>query len=151
VIGGGHQVEFLKAEFAARKLESLRVRPHQPQAGLADVLSLPNVHWVSLRPELEGLIVPSKFYGICAAGRPVIMVGDREGEIGRIVEDSRCGMAVAGGDEAGFAAAILRLRNDRALRDAMGRRARRLLDHRFSRSQALRQWQELIGELAPPA
>jgi glycosyltransferase involved in cell wall biosynthesis len=149
-IGGGHTVEALKAGFAARGLESLRVRPYQPQAGLECVLSLPDVHWVSLRPELEGLIVPSKFYGICAAGRPVIMVGDTEGEIGRIVKDAGCGMAVAGGDDAGFASAILRLRNDPALRDAMGRRARRLLDDRFSRSRALGQWQELIGELSPP-
>ena len=149
-IGGGHLIEAPKAAFAARKLASLRVRPYQPQAGLANVLSLPDVHWVSLRPELEGLIVPSKFYGICAAGRPVIMVGDRDGEIGSIVRDAGCGMAVARGDDAGFASAILRLRNDCALRDAMGRRARRVLDDRFSRSRALRLWQDLIAELDDP-
>ncbi|HUE45528.1 MAG TPA: glycosyltransferase family 4 protein [Aestuariivirgaceae bacterium] len=150
-VGGGHHTAALKAAFAARKLASLRVRPYQPHAGLGTVLALPDVHWVSLRPELEGLIVPSKFYGICAAGRPVIMVGDTEGEIGSIVEDAGCGMAVARGDDAGFASAILRLRNDGALRDAMGGRARRLLDDRFSRSNALRLWQDLIGELSPPS
>jgi colanic acid biosynthesis glycosyl transferase WcaI len=149
-IGGGHRIDGLKAAFAARKLASLQVRPYQPQAGLDDVLSLPDVHWVSLRPELEGLIVPSKFHGICAVGRPVIMVGDTDGEIGSIVHDAGCGMAVARGDDAGLAAAILRLRNDGALRDAMGGRARRLLDDRFSRSKALRLWQDLIGELIPP-
>lgn len=149
-IGGGHRIDALKAGFAERKLGSLRVRPYQPQAGLGSVLSLPDVHWVSLRPELEGLIVPSKFYGICAVGRPVIMVGDMEGEIGSNVDDAGCGMALARGDDAGFASAILQLRNDRALCDAMGRRARRLLDDRFSRSKALRLWQDLIGELAPP-
>jgi colanic acid biosynthesis glycosyl transferase WcaI len=150
IIGGGHRIDTLKAGFAERKLESLRVRPYQPQAGLGSVLSLPDVHWVSLRPELEGLIVPSKFYSICAAGRPVIMVGDTEGEIGSIVHDAGCGMAVARGDDAGFASAILRLRNDCGLRDAMGGRARRLLDDRFSRSRALGLWQNLIGELSPP-
>jgi colanic acid biosynthesis glycosyl transferase WcaI len=149
-IGGGHRLDGVRAGFAERKLESLRVRPYQPWAGLGNVLSLPDVHWVSLRPELEGLIVPSKFYGICAAGRPVIMVGDTEGEIGSIVDDAGCGMAVAGGDDAGFASAVLRLRDDCALREAMGLRARRLLDNRFRRSKALRLWQDLIGELAPP-
>jgi colanic acid biosynthesis glycosyl transferase WcaI len=149
-IGGGHRIDALKAAFTARKLASLKVRPYQPQAGLDKVLSLPDVHWVSLRPELEGLVVPSKFYGICAVGRPVIMVGDTEGEIGSIVEDAGCGMAVARGDDAGLAAAILRLRNDRPLRDAMGVRARLLLDDRFSRAKALRQWQDLIGEFSPP-
>jgi colanic acid biosynthesis glycosyl transferase WcaI len=149
-IGGGHGIDALKAAFAARRLESLRVRPYQPQDGLEYVLSLPDVHWVSLRPELEGLIVPSKFYGICAAGRPVIMVGDTKGEIGSIVKDAGCGLAVARGDDAGLAAAILRLRDDSALRDAMGGRARRLLEYRFSRSNALGLWQGLIGELSPP-
>jgi colanic acid biosynthesis glycosyl transferase WcaI len=149
-IGGGHGIDALKAAFAARRLESLRVRPYQPQDGLEYVLSLPDVHWVSLRPELEGLIVPSKFYGICAAGRPVIMVGDTKGEIGSIVKDAGCGLAVARGDDAGLAAAILRLRDDSALRDAMGGRARRLLEDRFSRSNALGLWQGLIGELSPP-
>ena len=148
--GGGHGIDELNAGFAARNLASLRIRSYQPQAGLGDLLSLPDVHWVSLRPELEGLIVPSKFYGICAAGRPVIMVGDTEGEIGSIVTDAGCGMALARGDDAGFASAILQLRNDPELREAMGRRARRLLDDRFSRTRALRLWQDLIGELAPP-
>ena len=34
------------------------------------------MHIVSLKPELEGLIVPSKFYGSMAAGRAVIYIGD---------------------------------------------------------------------------
>ena len=42
-----------------------------------------DVHLVSLLPQIEGLIVPSKFYGILAAGRPAIFIGDAEGEIAR--------------------------------------------------------------------
>jgi hypothetical protein len=34
---------------------------------------------------LEGLIVPSKFYGIAAAGRPTIFIGAEDGEIGRML------------------------------------------------------------------
>lgn len=32
-------------------------------------LGVADVHWISLKPELEGLIVPSKFYGVAAAGK----------------------------------------------------------------------------------
>jgi hypothetical protein len=46
---------------------------------------------VSLRPELEGLIVPSKIYGVLAAGRPVLFVGDSEGEIGSLLRRHACG------------------------------------------------------------
>ena len=38
-------------------------------------LTLPDVHLVSLKPALEGLIVPSKFYSSIAAGRAVIFIG----------------------------------------------------------------------------
>ena len=56
---------------------SVRFEPYQPRERLAESLSVADVHLVSLRPELEGLIVPSKFYGIAAAGRPAIFIGDR--------------------------------------------------------------------------
>jgi colanic acid biosynthesis glycosyl transferase WcaI len=38
------------------------------------------MHPVSLRPDLEGLIVPSKFLGIAAVGRPIIFIRDEDGE-----------------------------------------------------------------------
>ena len=41
-------------------------KPYQPRERLAESLSAADVHIVSLRPELEGLIVPSKIYGIAA-------------------------------------------------------------------------------------
>jgi hypothetical protein len=37
-------------------------------------------------PGLEGLIVPSKFYGIAAAGRPIIMIGAHDGEIAQLIQ-----------------------------------------------------------------
>jgi hypothetical protein len=48
---------------------------------------------VSLRP--EGLIVPSKYYGIPAAGRPAIFVGDRTGEIAQILDLNGGGLSVS--------------------------------------------------------
>ena len=48
------------------------MRPYQPKERLGETLSVGDVHLMSLDPALEGLIVPSKFYGIAAAGRPKI-------------------------------------------------------------------------------
>ena len=42
--------------------------------------------------------MPSKFYGIAAAGRPTIFIGAEHGEIGRILEENGCGFAVTPGD-----------------------------------------------------
>ena len=43
------------------------------------------MHLISLLPQLEGLILPSKFYGILAAGRPVVFIGDPDGELARLL------------------------------------------------------------------
>ena len=68
-IGGGHQHETMKQEIQRRGLErSFQFRPYQPADVLSYSLSAPDVHWISLKPEMEGLIVPSKFYGVAAAG-----------------------------------------------------------------------------------
>jgi colanic acid biosynthesis glycosyl transferase WcaI len=50
-------------------------------------LGAPDVHWISLNPRLEGLIVPSKFYGVAADGKPVIVIAAKDGELARLVQD----------------------------------------------------------------
>jgi colanic acid biosynthesis glycosyl transferase WcaI len=44
-------------------------------------LSAPDVHVVSLRPEWTGMVVPSKFFGAIAAGRPVLFAGSCESAV----------------------------------------------------------------------
>ena len=75
VIGGGHGVERFRR--ATADLPNIVFKPYQPRNRLAHSLGVSDVHWVSLRPEVEGLIVPSKVYGILAAGRPILAICDR--------------------------------------------------------------------------
>ncbi len=144
-IGNGALFEPLKAEVAGRGLSSVRFKPYQPSALLSQSLSAADVHLVSLRPELEGLIVPSKFYGICAAGRPTIFVGDRDGEIARLVALHDCGRTIATGDGAGLARTVLDLAANPAGCRHMGERARRAFDAEFDKSIAMARWEKLFG------
>jgi glycosyltransferase involved in cell wall biosynthesis len=102
------------------------------------------VHLVSLNPKLEGLIVPSKFYGIAAAGRPTIFVGAKDGEIARIVEENGCGFSVAPGDEAALTERILALAGDHYLCASLGARARATFERQWDKEQALTQWEALL-------
>ena len=96
MIGGGKLFDELMRAVAARRLESLfRFVPYQDKTALKYSLTLPDMHWISLRPELEGLIVPSKFYGIAAAGKPMIVIGAADGELGRLVRQHACGVVIA--------------------------------------------------------
>ncbi len=143
-IGGGANMDELKAQVTHRSLPNFHFLPYQPRESLEDSLAAADIHLASLIPALEGLIVPSKFYGILAAGRPVVFVGDPDGELARIVTDARCGLAVAAGDANGLVAAIDNLRADPDGRRAMGSAARELLSARFSGQRALGRWTKLI-------
>jgi colanic acid biosynthesis glycosyl transferase WcaI len=148
-IGGGLMAEKLKQKVRERKLEhAFQFQPYQPSTALPESLCAPDVHWISLRPEMEGLILPSKFYGVAAAGRPTIAVSDLNGELAKLVSRNRCGIAVRPGDGPAFASAILALRADERLRNDLGRNARLLLETRLKRSRAFTQWRDSLNFVA---
>jgi len=146
-IGGGPQRQAVESAAGAQGLSNVVFQPYQPRESLSLSLGAGDVHLVSLRPELEGYIFPSKLYGILAAGRPTLFIGDADGEIARLVEREGIGRAVAQGDADGLARAIEALRDDPAGRRAMGERARALLGARYDSAIAMAAWQEMLEGL----
>lgn len=147
-IGGGALHARLKAEAARRGLTKVDFRPYQPRERLSESLSVADVHIVSLRPELEGLIVPSKFYGVAAAGRPTLFIGARNGEIARLIARHECGIAVEPGDAAGLVDAIDAMVGGPARCRYMGVRAREMCEANFDKTRAIDAWRELLGSVA---
>ena len=147
-IGGGSGNARLKAQVERRGLRSVRFEPYQPEARLAESLSVADVHLVSLKPELEGLIVPSKIYGIMAAGRPAVLIGDAEGEIAHLLRLHGCGLAVRQGDGQGLIDAVERLRGDAVACGAMGQAARAAFEQHYDSGVVTKQWHVLFAQLA---
>jgi glycosyltransferase involved in cell wall biosynthesis len=108
-----------------------------------------DVHWVSLLPTLEGLIVPSKLYGILAAGHPVIFIGDSDGEVARLIGPAKVGVTVAIGDAPELARQIVALKSDSGRRESMGRNGYRLYRDQFTPQRALTRWCEILALAAP--
>src|SRR5450631_1616978 len=106
-IGSGHLHDQLAKLVQSRGLAShFRFLPYQKRAQLKYSLAVPDLHWLSLKPALEGLIVPSKFYGIAAAGRPTIAITAADGEIANLVRLNKCGCVIEPGDGEKLAATI---------------------------------------------
>jgi len=142
--GGG----FHFARVRAAGLSNVVTHDYVPEAQLGDALAACDVHLVTLLPALEGLVVPSKFYGIAAAGRPVIFVGDPEGEIARPVTGHDCGVVIPSGDGAALAAVIRKLRDSPGEVRAMGARARAAFEREWDKPVALARWRALLAEAA---
>jgi len=148
MIGAGHGSEPLSVVAAQEQLDNIVFRPFQPRERLPESLAVGDIHWLSLRPELEGLIVPSKFYGIAAAGRPVIAVTDCDGEIARLVRGGDCGEVVPPGDSGRLAAVIESYASDAARCAREGAAARAMIEQHFRREAILASWDRLFANLA---
>ena len=148
MIGGGKRFAELTKAVEQRGLgNSFRFIPYQERKLLAYALSVPDVHWLSLNPKLEGMIVPSKFYGIAAAAKAVVVIGDKEGELARLVQEHRCGLVFKPGDATALAAALSRLEREPSTAIDMGMKARQMLDAHFTRKQAFARWSDLLDQL----
>jgi colanic acid biosynthesis glycosyl transferase WcaI len=142
MIGAGAQLAYVQQHTAG--LGNVQFHPYQPRESLGRSLSVADVHVISLIPELEGLIVPSKFYGVLAAGRPTLFIGSPHGELAGLIERFDCGVTVAPGDEEGLAKAIRKLAADRVRCEQMGRNARALFEREYDRPIAMKRWEETL-------
>lgn len=149
LIGSGHQHAAVQEAVRERKLENVIFKPLQPAERLAESLSAADVHLVSLLPQLEHCIIPSKLYGILAAGRPTIFIGDSDGEVARILASGSCGETVAIGDVERLALTIREMKESPIRRSEMGKAARHLVGTAYSRRGAIETWCALIERLEP--
>jgi glycosyltransferase involved in cell wall biosynthesis len=151
-IGGGHQFDRLARDVTERGLHQMfRFIAYQRQELLKYSLNVPDVHLISLKPALEGLIMPSKFYGIAAVGRPIISITSSEGEIARLVRQHECGLVIEPGNGQALAEALILLSESPPRVAQMGKRARAMLDDHFARRHAFARWQELLAAMMKPA
>lgn len=149
VVGSGPRKAELQSAAAQSELRSFHFLPLQPEAQLADTLAAGDAHFVSLRPEFEGLVLPSKFYSVAAIGRSVLFCGDAGGEMATLVAQHRCGTSIAVGEGMALANAIRELAADRDRCADLGRNARAMIDQHYSRAAALSKWRRLIERLGP--
>jgi colanic acid biosynthesis glycosyl transferase WcaI len=149
ITGGGAKLQELRQAVESEHLSNFHFQPYQPPDQLSDSLAAADVHLVSLLPVLEGLIVPSKIYGILAAGRPAVFIGDLDGDIGTLVREHQCGIAVRVGDGRQLALSLRALRDDRELLTAMGARARTLAVSRYTSEHAATEWLAMLHAIAP--
>lgn len=147
-IAGGYGVSYLKSRVINLEINDLFVfLDPVDEKELPNTLPLPDVHWISFPPHFEGLILPSKFYGICAAGRPTIVIGEKNGELSKIIVDSNSGFSVQVGDCLNLANIIKHLLQNPEICDQMGFNARRLLEKNYTRSKSLSTLERVLSNL----
>ncbi|WP_145135909.1 glycosyltransferase family 4 protein [Paenibacillus sp. Y412MC10] len=68
--------------------------PFQPKSDIKFTLNAADIHLVVNQKGIKGVSVPSKIYGVMAAGKPILGVLERGSEAAMLIENSRCGTVV---------------------------------------------------------
>ena len=148
-VGGGPRKDEILAR--AGSVRNFRYLGYQPRGRLSRSLSLGDVHLLTMRGDMAGLVVPVKLYGIMAAARPVVMVGPRASETARTIERERIGRVIDPAEHGAASTDVLvetlnELREDPRGRERMWSRARAAFLERYERAACCARWESLIRE-----
>jgi len=130
-----------KARLLARVPDAMRPYVHSlpPQARpkLGEVLAAGDIGLVSVKAEMQGLLAPSKLYGLLAAGRPLAYIGPERGRIPALLREHDLGIAVRNGEGAALLAGLRMIMEDPSRWQRMSTLARHLAETRFDRALAM--------------
>ncbi|HET7206823.1 MAG TPA: glycosyltransferase, partial [Terriglobales bacterium] len=120
----GDGAQRAQIEGLARDTRNVRILPFFPASRIPSVLAAADAHIITVKRGLEGVVVPSKMYGILAAGKPIIAVAPEETDAASL--GARLGFAVPADPDSPdkVAAAIRSLVVDHVKLHRMGEAAR---------------------------
>jgi colanic acid biosynthesis glycosyl transferase WcaI len=148
IVGEGVRKAALQDRTRQLGLQNVRFLPFTPREELSDSFAAADVFVISLQRGMAGYIVPSKLYGILAAGRPYVAAVEDECEVAALTRDHGCGLLAEPGDADQLADQIRTFYNDRARARQCGVNAR-ALSLSFDRSSQVAKYMDLFRRVAP--
>lgn len=134
-------------EATANGCHAIRFLPFRPAAEVPYVLAADDVHLVTIRRGLEGVVVPSKLYPILAAGRPVLALASEDCDAARLVRRIGCGVVADPENPTSVATLVEELAQDPERVASMSRRAQETAAS-FAMDKELGRFRQVIEEVA---
>ena len=149
--GGGVRYTELQEHCRARGLQNVSFEGYEDNERFAARLSGCHAGLVTLRPGCEGTVVPSKFYSLLAAGRPVLYIGPLAATPARRISEYACGWAYESGESRALAELLLGLLHNRSELETRGQNGRQAFLSVYDRQAAVPRLARLIGGPGAPA
>ena len=144
-VGGGaklNQIVTFKKSFA---LDNINIYPYQHRSNLRYSLGACDVSIIAMVPGSEDTIAPSKFYGILASSKPIILIGSSRSDIAQLILHHNCGYVVDCGDCMSLANVILALSSDPQLLEELGSNAYQLYKSKFGKTKSTLQYFNILS------
>jgi len=149
IVGDGVEKDRLVAQVKELNLEqNIIFVPMVPREEYPSVLHASDVSLATLHSDVNTPVVPSKILSIMAAGKPVIVAMNLDGDAPRLVEEAECGICVPPGDSKALAEAVVKLYQDPALVITMGKNGRDYSTNFLSLKTCVSRYEESIRELS---
>lgn len=147
-IGGGKRRPWLESEISRRGLTGCSFHDYVPEAELNASLNAADVCLVTVARGFEGLLVPSKIYGIMAVGKPVLYYGAPEGDVPALIKRHSIGWVVEQGDAVGLSRVLTDVANHPEQLATFGVNARRAFDAHYDRPLATARYLQVFANAA---
>jgi glycosyltransferase involved in cell wall biosynthesis len=136
-----------QVEASAQGEDKVKFLPFRPADQVPHVLAAGDLHLITIKHGLEGVVVPSKLYSTLAAGRPILVLAPEGSDAARVVRRFNCGVVVDPDDPAALAAIVKELANDHERLAQMAERAFQAAGE-FARDKELQHFRCVIEGLA---
>ena len=131
----------------AQDCPNIRLLPFRPASEIPAVMAAGDLHVVTMKRGLEGVVAPSKLYNILAHGRPILAVATERVEVTRLARQHECGIAADPDNPAQVAEEVRRLLHAPERLEHMSRQARKLAKS-YDRFTELRKFVDAVEEAA---
>ena len=145
-IGEGIKKSYIEEKIKEKGLYNILFFPYQSREMLTYSLGLADVSLVTLEKGFEGMVVPSKIYGILASGKPVIAIIGEESEITEIIRRGKCGEIIKIGDFKALSNAIINYYKNPQKCNEEGMNGRKYFEKNFERKIAIKKYIKVIEE-----
>jgi colanic acid biosynthesis glycosyl transferase WcaI len=133
---------------AARKRNiAIQFVPFAAKHGLTARLACADVHVVSLHTEWTGTVLPSKFFGALAAGRPILFAGSHQSSIAMWIREYQVGWVLNSENVERVAAQLIEYANSPQQKADMQQRCSDVYHTKFSRNIQLDHWDHLLRSI----
>ena len=145
-IGGGAKLQNCIERVKKLGLDNCRFLPYQDKKDLPYSLTACDLSLVSISSGMEGLVAPSKLYGVLAAGRPVAAICESHSYLCQLLAQGHCGATFDNGDGTSLAMFIRRLKNEPELAKQMGNAGRHYLLFNFTPEIIAKQYLNVLRQ-----
>jgi len=146
-IGDGAKKDKLRGMAKNRRLENVKFLPFQPIEKLAESLSMADVSLMGIMPENEGVVMPSKLYGLLSVGKPIVCVSDHQSEVVGILKKAGAGMYSSVYDPENLASIIKSIIDEPLKAQEMGENGWKYFLKHFERKIITMQWKKVLESI----